>query len=194
MRHRSDQLSNQASSRSRVLTLQSTSAEETRRLGILLGGMLAAGDVVLLTGDLGAGKTAFTQGIGAGLGVTSMINSPTFTILKEYAGRVPLYHFDLYRIEDPDELPALGFEDYFGGDGVCVVEWAERGEHSEPDGPGASGDTVWPASWLRVEFAKVSSSERTLRCSAMGRRGQALLAEFARATKPARRTRAEEGH
>lgn len=158
---------------------------------MLLGGMLAAGDVVLLTGDLGAGKTAFTQGIGAGLGVTGTINSPTFTILKEYTGRVPLYHFDLYRIEDPDELPALGFEDYFGGDGVCVVEWAERGEHGES---GVGSDTVWPASWLRVEFEKVSSSERTLRCSALGRRGRALLAELARAAMLASHEHAEEGH
>ena len=187
----SDKVTDQTSAHFRVLTLPSTSVEETRRLGMLLGGTLAAGDVVLLTGDLGAGKTAFTQGIGAGLGVTDTINSPTFTILKEYAGRVPLYHFDLYRIEDPDELPALGFEDYFGGDGVCVVEWAERGERGER---GAGGDAVWPASWLLVEFEKVSSFERMLRCSAMGSRGQALLAEFARAAGPARRERAEEGH
>jgi len=171
---RSDKPTHQTSSRSHALTLQSASAGETRRLGALLGGVLAAGDIVLLTGDLGAGKTAFTQGIGAGLGVADTINSPTFTILKEYAGRVPLYHFDLYRIEDPNELPALGFEDYFDGEGVCVVEWAERGED------GSGGDAAWPASWLRIEFQKVSSSERTLCCSAMGQRGRALLAEFLR--------------
>ena len=167
--------------------LHSSSVAETRRLGSLLGSLLQPGDVVLLTGDLGAGKTAFTQGIGAGLGVTDTINSPTFTILKEYMGRVPLYHFDLYRIEDPDELLALGFEDYFGGAGVSVVEWAERGES------GSLGDAVWPASWLRIEFHKLSSSERALRCVASGSRGQGLLAELARAAHTAKDAEAEEG-
>lgn len=172
---------------SHVVTIRSSSVDETRRLGALLGGMLAAGDVVLLTGDLGAGKTAFTQGIGAGFGVSGTINSPTFTILKEYTGRVPFYHFDLYRIEDPGELLGLGFEDYFGGAGVCVVEWAERGETS------SASESAWPASWLQIAFDKVSSSERALRCSAQGPRGRALLAEFTRAATPANRQQAEEG-
>ncbi len=109
------------------VTLHSASASQTHRLGALLGGLLRPGDVVLLEGPLGAGKTALTQGIGAGLGVRETINSPTFTLLKEYTGRLPLHHFDLYRIEDPEELFTLGFEDYFSGDGVCVVEWADRG-------------------------------------------------------------------
>jgi tRNA threonylcarbamoyladenosine biosynthesis protein TsaE len=152
--------------------LRSGSLEETQRLGAQLGRLLAAGDVVLLTGTLGAGKTAFTQGIGAGLGVRETVNSPTFMLVKEYAGRLPLYHFDLYRIEEPEELYALGFEEYFGGDGVAVVEWAERGE----DARGA----VWPANWLRVALrAGVSRpTERTLDLSAQGARGQALLAEY----------------
>jgi tRNA threonylcarbamoyladenosine biosynthesis protein TsaE len=173
--------------RSHEVMLQSANVDETRRLGMLLGEIVMAGDVVLLVGDLGAGKTAFTQGIGAGLGVAETINSPTFTILKEYAGRVPLHHFDFYRIEDPGELLALGFEEYFGAEGVCVVEWAERGETN------AGSDAVWPASWLRVEFQKVSSSERALRCSAMGRRGQALLTELARAVNEAHGRQTDEG-
>ena len=128
------------------VTLHSASASQTHRLGALLGGLLRPGDVVLLEGPLGAGKTALTQGIGAGLGVRETINSPTFTILKEYMGRLPLYHFDLYRIEDPEELFTLGFEDYFGGEGVCVVEWADRGM-------AADGATLWPAGWLRIAIA-----------------------------------------
>lgn len=168
-----DQAAIQHTAGSGHVILRSRSARQTRRLGARLGARLAPGDVVLLVGDLGAGKTIFTQGIGAGLGVTDTINSPTFTLLKEYQGRLPLYHFDLYRIENPDELPALGFEDYFSGDGVCVVEWAERGE------TGQDAAVVWPASWLRIEIQKLSFSERTLRCSALGGRGQTLLAELA---------------
>lgn len=170
---------------SRVI-LHSSSADQTRRLGALLGVLLAPGDVVLLVGDLGMGKTVFAQGIGAGLGVTDTINSPTFTLLKEHQGRLPLYHFDLYRIENPDELAALGFEDYFGGEGVCVVEWAERGE------VGHDAETVWPASWLRIEFQKVSSFERAMWCSALGERGQTLLTELARVANGVATANAEE--
>ena len=157
--------------------LRSGSADETRQLGEALGALLAPGDLVLLEGDLGAGKTALTQGIGRGLGVAGTINSPTFTLLKEYEGRLPLYHFDLYRIEDPDELLTLGFEDYFTDDGVCVVEWADRGERADA---GMRADEVWPASWLRIRLDKLSSDERLLRCTASGGRGAALLAAFAR--------------
>ena len=108
------------------------------------------------------------NGIGAGLGVRGAINSPTFTLLKEYQGRLPLYHFDLYRIEDPEELFTLGFEDYFGGEGVCVVEWAERGVALD-------GATLWPASWLRIQITADDAKKRTLTCSALSARGEALL-------------------
>jgi tRNA threonylcarbamoyladenosine biosynthesis protein TsaE len=156
--------------------LRGASLEETQRLGRLLGTLARAGDVILLDGDLGAGKTAFTQGIGLGLGVDATINSPTFTILKEYQGRLPLYHFDLYRIDDPDEIASLGFDDYFDGAGVSVVEWAERGEV-----PGTSPALYWPERWLRVRFARISPDERALELSAVGERGRALLAEFVEA-------------
>ena len=96
--------------------------EEMIALGRQLGQWLDAGDLVLLEGDLGAGKTTLTKGIGQGLGVTKVINSPTFTILKVYQGRVPLYHMDVYRLEGMHQ--ELGFEEYYDGDGVCVVEWA----------------------------------------------------------------------
>ena len=161
--------------------LRSASLEETQRLGMLLGTLARAGDVILLDGDLGAGKTAFTQGIGLGLGVGATINSPTFTILKEYEGRLPLYHFDLYRIDEPEEIASLGFDDYFDGEGVCVVEWAERGE--EPDAMMASPASYWPGRWLRMRFARLSPNERALHLSAVGERGRALLAEFVAAAK-----------
>lgn len=151
--------------------LTSESAARTHQLGALLGALLRPGDVVLLDGPLGAGKTALTQGIGAGLGVAGAINSPTFTLLKEYMGRLPLYHFDLYRIEDPEELFTLGFEDYFGGDGVCVVEWADRGV-------AADGATIWPANWLRIAISSDGGKKRSMTCSAVGARGGALLQAF----------------
>ena len=164
--------SQSATSSPGVVELRSHSPEETRQLGVRLGQLLAPGDVVLLHGDLGAGKTAFTQGIGAGLGVRETINSPTFTLLKEYVGRVPFYHFDLYRIEDAEEIYALGFEDYFGGAGVSVVEWAERGE-------AADGEAPWSEDWLRVSIEQLGPEERMLRCTAFGTRAQALLAALA---------------
>lgn len=96
--------------------------EETKDFAKRLAGFLQAGDVIALEGDLGAGKTTFTKGLAEGLGITRNVNSPTFTIIKEYQGRLPLYHMDVYRVEDAFE--DLGFEEYFEGDGVTVVEWA----------------------------------------------------------------------
>ncbi len=153
------------------LDVPSESVEQTRWLGAILGGLLGPGDVVLLHGNLGAGKTAFTQGIGRGLGVAATINSPTFTILKEYAGRLPLYHFDLYRIEDPGELEALGFADYFAGEGVSVIEWAERGEADEAEG----ADAPWGADALRVRFERGAGTARLLRVAATGASSRRLL-------------------
>jgi tRNA threonylcarbamoyladenosine biosynthesis protein TsaE len=166
--------SQSATSSPGIVELRSHSPEETRQLGLRLGQLLEPGDVVLLHGDLGAGKTAFTQGIGAGLGVRETINSPTFTLLKEYLGSAPFYHFDLYRIEDAEEIYTLGFEDYFGGAGVSVIEWAERGE--APD-----GEAPWSEGWLRINIEQLGPEERVLRYTAFGARAQALLAAFAQA-------------
>jgi tRNA threonylcarbamoyladenosine biosynthesis protein TsaE len=92
------------------------------------------GDIVLLNGDLGVGKTVFTKGFGEGLGVKDTINSPTFTIMQIYeTGRLPLYHFDVYRIGDLEEMEEIGYEDYFYGDGVCLIEWAELIQELLPD-------------------------------------------------------------
>jgi tRNA threonylcarbamoyladenosine biosynthesis protein TsaE len=158
-------------------------ASETQQLGILLGELLAPGDVVLLEGDLGTGKTAFAQGIGRGLKVAQTINSPTFTILKEYSGRLPLYHFDLYRVDRPEEFSLLGFEDYFASDGVCVVEWPERAEPADYDELAEMTTySPWPdGGYLRVHFSHEPGQEnaRILRCTSRGERGHSLLAAFA---------------
>lgn len=101
------------------------SPEETFEFGKELGKQAEAGTVICLDGELGVGKTVFTQGFAAGLGIEEPVNSPTFTILQIYEeGRLPLYHFDVYRIEEPEEMDEIGYEDYFYGDGVCLIEWA----------------------------------------------------------------------
>ncbi|WP_394219611.1 tRNA (adenosine(37)-N6)-threonylcarbamoyltransferase complex ATPase subunit type 1 TsaE [Halobacillus trueperi] len=110
---------------------KSSSTEETQQMAESLGQRLQPGDVLTLEGDLGAGKTTFTKGLGRGLGVKRTINSPTFTIMKEYQGRIPFYHMDVYRLEESDE--DLGFDEYFEGDGVTVVEWAQFIEEFLPD-------------------------------------------------------------
>ena len=104
----------------------SHSEQETEELGAALAGRLKAGDVVAYRGDLGAGKTAFTRGLARGLGCTGRVTSPTFTIVNEYEGRIPLFHFDLYRLGDQEELWDIGWEDYLGRGGVCAVEWSEN--------------------------------------------------------------------
>lgn len=108
--------------------------KETWRLGYLLGQKAAPGQVYALTGDLGVGKTIFTQGLAAGLGITEAVSSPTFTIVQIYEeGRLPLYHFDVYRIRDVEEMEEVGYEDYFYGEGVCLIEWADLIEEILPE-------------------------------------------------------------
>ena len=104
----------------------STGYEETRKIACEFAKLLSPGDVVTLDGDLGAGKTAFTGGLAIGLGVDTHVTSPTFTIVNEYrSGRLPLFHFDVYRLETMDDLYDIGWEDYISEGGVCVVEWAD---------------------------------------------------------------------
>lgn len=110
------------------------SYEDTYKLGSELAKKAEAGSVICLTGDLGVGKTVFTQGFAKGLGVEDYVDSPTFTIVKEYHdGRMPFYHFDVYRIGDVSEMDELGYEEYFYGDGVCLVEWGLLVEELLPD-------------------------------------------------------------
>lgn len=113
--------------------IESYSAEETFAIGKELAGEAFPGQIYCLNGDLGTGKTVFTQGFAAGLGIAGPVNSPTFTIVQEYEeGRMPFYHFDVYRISDADEMDEIGYEDYFFGNGVCLVEWSELIEEILP--------------------------------------------------------------
>ncbi len=108
------------------ITIESNSAEESFALGQKIGEWVKPGTIISLTGDLGVGKTVFTQGLAKGLGITEPVNSPTFTIVQVYeSGRLPFYHFDVYRIGDVEEMDEIGYEDYFYGNGVCLIEWAD---------------------------------------------------------------------
>ena len=107
------------------MIIESFSPEDTFRVGEQLAKDARPGDIYTLDGDLGVGKTIFTKGMAKGLGIEEPVTSPTFTILQEYeSGRLPLYHFDVYRIGDPEEMDEIGYEDYFYGQGICLIEWA----------------------------------------------------------------------
>lgn len=103
--------------------IETFTEEETKHIAVRLANLLKPGDVITLEGNLGAGKTTFTKGIAVGLGVKRVVNSPTYMIIKEYEGELPLYHMDVYRLEDTDE--DIGFSEYFEGAGISVVEWAQ---------------------------------------------------------------------
>ena len=115
------------------MIFESNSAEDTFAFGQKLGREAVPGEIICLDGDLGVGKTVFTQGFAAGLGIDDYVNSPTFNIVKEYeGGRLPLYHFDVYRIGDPSEMEEIGYEDYFYGQGVSIIEWPGQIEELLP--------------------------------------------------------------
>lgn len=120
-----------------MITIRTNSAKETVRAGDKMGRILKKGDLVCLTGGLGTGKTAFTSGIAVALGIEGYITSPTFTIVNEYAGKIPLYHFDMYRINDPEEVYEIGFDEYLNNDGIVVIEWAETVKGILPQ------DNIW---------------------------------------------------
>ena len=107
--------------------------EETVALGRTLASQLRPGDVVAFYGDLGAGKTTMIKGIAAGLGVAEVVKSPSFVIVTEYAGKLPVYHVDLYRLNENSDFESIGLDSYLEGDGVCLIEWAERAEKIVPD-------------------------------------------------------------
>lgn len=123
------------------MIFESNSAEDTFAFGQKLGREAVPGGIICLDGDLGVGKTVFTQGFAAGLGIDDYVNSPTFNIVKEYeGGRLPLYHFDVYRIGDPSEMEEIGYEDYFYGQGVSIIEWPGQIEELLPK----------EARWVRI--------------------------------------------
>lgn len=116
------------------MVIETNSAEETFTLGRRLGENACPGQIYTLIGDLGVGKTVFTQGLARGLGIREPISSPTFTIIQEYEeGRLPFYHFDVYRIGDIEEMEEIGYDDYFFGTGVCMIEWANLIEELLPE-------------------------------------------------------------
>lgn len=134
-----------------------TSPSQTRALGKRLAQHLRPGDVLLLWGDLGAGKSELTRGIAEGLGVASTVTSPSFTILNVYDdGRIPLYHFDWYRLESADELYEMGMDEYLGGDGVAVVEWPSQCPEAIPE------------THLAIRLAPVGDNEREITLTPMG--------------------------
>lgn len=109
-----------------MIIIETTNAEETFKLGVKIGEQARPGEIYTLNGDLGVGKTVFTQGVASGLGIEEPVNSPTFTIVQVYEeGKMPFYHFDVYRIGDIEEMEEIGYDDYFFGNGVCLIEWAE---------------------------------------------------------------------
>ena len=114
--------------------IETENPEGTFALGQKIGRAATPGQVYTLTGDLGVGKTVFTQGVASGLGITEPVNSPTFTIVQVYEeGRLPFYHFDVYRIGDIEEMEEIGYDDYFFGEGICLIEWAELIEEILPE-------------------------------------------------------------
>lgn len=138
--------------------------EETIALGKKLGELLQPNMLITLSGDLGAGKTTFTKGIGQGLGITKIINSPTFTILKQYHGRLNLSHFDAYRLEGQDD--DLGFEEIFDSDDVCVIEWANFIED------------ILPKEYLEIVIRKLDEDAREFAFKAIGLRYEQLLEDL----------------
>ena len=132
------------------MTYISHSVEDTENLGASLSKVLSPGDIVAFTGDLGAGKTAFIRGMAAGLGLEDRVTSPTYTIVNEYIGNIPLFHFDLYRLGGSDELYDIGWEDYISRGGICAVEWSERAADELHD-------------CVKVSISRISDIERCIK-------------------------------
>jgi tRNA threonylcarbamoyladenosine biosynthesis protein TsaE len=155
-------------SNSRTLQVISHSPEQTQQLGKRLGELARAGDLFCLEGDLGSGKTCFVQGLGRGLEIPEAIHSPTFILANEHrGGRLPLFHLDVYRVRSADEAIGFGLEDYVTGDGVCVIEWAEKIRAALPP------DRLW------ITFRHLGELERGLRFQTDGERYEQLLNQFA---------------
>lgn len=142
------------------------SPEETQKLGMRIGELAEPGDVFLLVGELGTGKTCLTQGIAWGLGIKEYTLSPTFVIMRELYGRLPLYHIDLYRLDNIEEIADLGLDDYLYGNGVCVVEWAEKGL------------SILPVEYLMVIISFLTDTERNFELKPGSQRYQKLLIQL----------------
>ena len=147
------------------LVLRSHSARETARIGSALGQYAEAGDVFLLSGELGAGKTCLTQGVAKGLGVDGYVRSPTFVLVSVHQGRLPLYHIDIYRLDEVAEVVDLGLEEYLAGNGVSVIEWASKALE------------VFPQPYMLVTLTYEGENERLIQLEAMGERYESLLSQ-----------------
>ena len=148
--------------------LISHSPEETQRLGIRIGELASPGDIYLLVGVLGTGKTCLTQGVAWGLDIQEYTMSPSFVLVRELYGRLPLYHIDLYRLDHLEEIADLGLDDYFYGNGVCVIEWAEKGL------------SLLPAEHLLIEIGYLSDTERSFQIKPSGQRYMEMLTQLER--------------
>ena len=147
------------------LELTSHSPEQTQRLGVRIGELVQPGDIFLLVGGLGTGKTCLTQGIAWGLGIKEYAVSPSFVVVRELYGRLPLYHIDLYRLNHIEEIVELGLDDYLYGSGVCVVEWAEKGL------------SILPTEHLLIQISYLSDTERSFQLKPSGKRYLGILAQ-----------------
>ncbi|MDR3589963.1 MAG: tRNA (adenosine(37)-N6)-threonylcarbamoyltransferase complex ATPase subunit type 1 TsaE [Negativicutes bacterium] len=162
-----------------MLVYKTANPRETFALGEQLGAGLALGDVICLNGDLGAGKTLLVQGIAAGLGICEGVTSPTYTILHVYdGGRLPIFHFDLYRLEHPDQLDDIGFEEYSRPDGVAIIEWADKFAARMPE------ENLW------VELKVMDGTSRSITLKPAGPRYEQLCEEL----KPGADSRFGHGH
>ena len=142
---------------SHSLILSTKAPAETKRLGERIGKLLLPGDTVALIGELGSGKTVLTKGIARGLGIKgNPVRSPSFVLIKEYPGKVPLFHFDLYRLKKSEELNTIGYEEYFSGKGIVVIEWAERAKNFLPE------------EYLEVKLSIINKNERKICLRAKG--------------------------
>ncbi len=159
-----------------MLTFITRSAKETEALGESVGYLLKAGDFILLSGQLGAGKTVFTRGIAQGLGVKDYVKSPSYTLVNEYEGRLLVYHMDLYRLESHEELEDLGYEEYFYGKGVTIVEWGERAGSLLPD------DSLKVCIEVSADLSTYRTDEgvRLIYIEAEGERFRGLLEELSK--------------
>ena len=151
-----------------ILTLVSQAEAETYYFGQVLGSLLKAGQLIALIGELGTGKTRWAQGIGQGLSVPAdeTINSPTFTFINHYSGRLPFYHADVYRLTSVEEAETLGLEDYFSSDGVCLIEWADQIQ------------SILPEERLEISLEYIDETKRKILMQAHGTSYQSLLATF----------------
>ncbi len=145
----------------------SRSPEETVEFAAALAGYLKGGDIICLFGDLGSGKTTFVKGIAQGLSIRQeKVNSPTFVLMNSYKGKLPLFHFDFYRLDRPEEIAAIGYEEFLYGNGVAVIEWAER-----------FGDLL-PDENLSIRFSCQKENERLIKFAAKGQRYETLIDRY----------------